>query len=78
LYVSKKVYENREKIKSIPERRPSKELRFKNMENENKQLDKLSYPVWRCEVCGYICARNEAPDVCPICGATKERFSRFI
>ncbi len=78
LYVSKKVYENKEKIKSIPERRPSKEQRIKNMNNENKKLDNLSHPVWRCEVCGYICARDGAPDVCPICGATKERFSRFI
>ena len=78
LYVSKKVYDNKEAIKSIPERRPAKEVRFKHMENENKQLNNLSHPVWRCEVCGYICARGEAPDVCPICGATKERFSRFI
>jgi ferredoxin-thioredoxin reductase catalytic subunit len=88
LYVSKKVYENKEKIKSIPERRPAKEFRlkadqpgaerYKNMQNENKPINKLSYPVWRCEICGYICARDEAPDVCPICGATKERFSRFI
>ena len=78
LYVSKKFYENKEPIKSVPERRPRKELRIKNMKNEEKQLDHLSYPVWRCEVCGYICARSEAPDVCPICGATRERFTRFI
>jgi len=22
----------------------------------------LSYPVWRCKVCGYLCARDEAPE----------------
>lgn len=78
LYVSKKVYENKAAIRSIPERRPAKELRFKNMENQNKQLNNLSHPVWRCEVCGYLCARDQAPDVCPICGASRERFGRFI
>jgi rubrerythrin len=41
-------------------------------------LKKLSYPVWRCKVCGYICARDEPPDQCPICKVGKERFERFI
>lgn len=48
------------------------------MENDKKQLAGLSYPVWRCRVCGYICARDQAPDVCPICGASQERFEKFI
>jgi rubrerythrin len=34
-------------------------------------------PVWRCRVCGYLCARNEPPDICPICKVTKDRFERF-
>jgi len=38
----------------------------------------LSHPVWRCRVCGYLCARDEAPGVCPICKAKKERFERFL
>ena len=38
----------------------------------------LKYPVWRCKVCGYICARNEPPDQCPICKADKDRFERFV
>lgn len=49
------------------------------MEN-NKPIQKnlnLEYPVWRCNVCGYLCARDEAPDICPICGVDKDRFSRF-
>lgn len=38
----------------------------------------LSKPVWRCRVCGYLCGRDEAPEVCPICGAKKERFEHFM
>ncbi len=81
LYVSENIYESRSAIKPIPERRPNKELRsnLKNMEKENKPAPgNLSYPVWRCQVCGYICARGEAPDTCPICGAGKERFEKFM
>ncbi|MCX7028926.1 MAG: ferredoxin:glutaredoxin reductase [Spirochaetes bacterium] len=35
------------------------------------------YPVWRCRVCGYLCARDEPPEVCPVCKARKDRFERF-
>ncbi|MDP3052452.1 MAG: ferredoxin-thioredoxin reductase catalytic domain-containing protein [bacterium] len=82
LYVSKNVFENKKAIKPIPERRPNKveRIKLKTMEKETKkkEIGNLSYSVWRCEVCGYLCAREEAPDVCPICGASKERFARFI
>lgn len=81
LYVSKMIYENKSAIKPIPERRPNKELRnkLKNMPKENQSpVKNLSYPVWRCQVCGYICAREQAPDVCPICGVSQERFEKFI
>ncbi len=33
-------------------------------------------PVYICEVCGYT-VEGEAPDKCPICGATKEKFRKF-
>lgn len=33
--------------------------------------------VWRCRVCGYLCGREEPPEVCPICKASRERFERF-
>ncbi len=33
--------------------------------------------TWRCQVCGYLCARPEAPPVCPICRAKKERFEEY-
>ncbi len=33
-------------------------------------------PVVVCGACGYT-AEGDAPDKCPLCGAPKERFSRF-
>ena len=27
--------------------------------------------LWRCGVCGYLHAGDEAPDACPKCGAPK-------
>jgi len=84
LYVTKKVFEEKILTKPVPERRPNKEIRALNKQkymetqNEPKDINKLSYPVWRCSVCGYVCARPEAPEVCPICGATHDHFQRFI
>ena len=37
-----------------------------------------SYPVWRCPVCGYLCARKHPPEKCPICKADKDRFKQFL
>jgi rubrerythrin len=45
---------------------------------ENANLSNLPLPVWRCKVCGYLCARENPPEVCPICKAKKERFERFL
>gem|GEM_PF-2544233 len=33
----------------------------------------ISYPIWRCRVCGYLCERNNPPERCPICKAQKDR-----
>ena len=33
-------------------------------------------PVQVCEVCGYT-LEGEAPDVCPVCGAKKEKFTAY-
>lgn len=79
LYVSKNVMEKRKKIYPIPERRPSKEEKTGKKQLSGKQpLSELGYPVYRCRVCGYLCARENPPEVCPICKARKERFERFI
>jgi len=70
LYVSKDVFEGKKKLSSIPESRPPREKRS-NIKNGK-------YPVWRCKVCGYLCARNEPPGICPVCKAEKDRFERFM
>jgi ferredoxin-thioredoxin reductase catalytic subunit/rubredoxin len=79
LYVSKAVLSGEMKISSIPERRPPEEQREKISSSvQPLQNAPLPYPVWRCKVCGYLCAREEPPEVCPICKVKKERFERFI
>jgi ferredoxin-thioredoxin reductase catalytic subunit len=79
LYVSRAAVEGKVKIGSIPERRPTREKRLK-MKTKKKEssLSSLPLPVWRCKVCGYLCARDSPPEVCPICKAKRERFERFI
>jgi ferredoxin-thioredoxin reductase catalytic subunit len=79
LYVSEAVLQGEKKLSSIPERRPSPENRaVKKANSSQARIEGLAYPVWRCKVCGYLCAREAPPDTCPICKAKKERFERFI
>jgi len=79
LYVSQAVLGGEKKLRSIPERRPSAEEK-RRVKSKSTPLNgsSLSLPVWRCKVCGYLCAREKPPDVCPICKAKKERFEKFI
>lgn len=74
LYVSEKAIDNNLKIKPIPDRHTEKDETLQN----NKSNLNLKYPVWRCTVCGYICARNDPPEKCPICKVSKDRFELFI
>jgi ferredoxin-thioredoxin reductase catalytic subunit len=78
LYVSKAALDGEKKITAIPERRPPVEEREKASKQELKGISALPLPVWRCRVCGYLCAREEPPEVCPVCKVKKERFERFI
>ena len=79
LYVSREVAEGKKKAGSIPERRPPTDERKKAKTDISKAtLSSLPLPVWRCKVCGYLCARDSPPEVCPICKAKKDRFERFI
>jgi ferredoxin-thioredoxin reductase catalytic chain len=80
LYVSAAIAAGKEEAKPIPERRPTKEVRIKMKvaAEKNKSETKLSQPVWRCKVCGYLCAREHPPEVCPICKVSHERFERFM
>jgi ferredoxin-thioredoxin reductase catalytic chain len=76
LYVSQAVVEGKKKIHSIPERRPADEIR-KSQNNAGPAVAGLPGTIWRCRVCGYLCSRENPPEVCPICKAKKERFERF-
>lgn len=68
-----------ETVNSIPERRPPPEKRMKQKQVQVQAVPgTLPLPVWRCRVCGYLCARDGPPEVCPICKAKKEHFERFI
>lgn len=79
LYVSGEILSGAKKLTSIPERRPSPEEREKLRSKSVNQIPStLSLPVWRCTVCGYLCARQEPPEICPICKVSQERFERFI
>ncbi|HVP17856.1 MAG TPA: ferredoxin-thioredoxin reductase catalytic domain-containing protein [Spirochaetia bacterium] len=90
LYVSQDVVDGKKKATRIPERRPQ-ELPSSEQGGPAAPspavargapaapaFESLGFPVWRCRVCGYLCARAQPPAVCPICRAKKERFERFI
>ncbi|MFC1950928.1 ferredoxin-thioredoxin reductase catalytic domain-containing protein [Chloroflexota bacterium] len=79
LYVSKEITEGEKQATSIPERRPPQKQRAAAKQVQDKPtMTGLPLPVWRCSVCGYLCAREQPPEICPICKADKERFQRFI
>lgn len=84
LYVSGEVVAGERELGSVPERRPSDEERAKAAEAQRARAAGSGVglvpplPVWRCTVCGYLCGRDEPPEVCPICKATKDRFERFL
>jgi ferredoxin-thioredoxin reductase catalytic subunit len=76
LYVSREIADGGKEAGAIRERRPAKR-------EERPQFRGKAAPagpgikVWRCRVCGYLCAREEPPEVCPICKASKDRFEVF-
>ena len=79
LYVSQAALKGEIKVQSIPERRPPAEERKKAQPPlPARTISSLSLPVWRCRVCGYLCARDKPPEVCPICKAKKDRFEKFM
>lgn len=88
LYVSEDILKGRAKLITVPERRNLN----KEMANKNKIISDekhngfsggyyskiINIPVWRCRVCGYLCARQSPPLICPICKAKKDRFEQFF
>ena len=90
LFVNQAIKENPTRLQPIPERRP---IEIQNagftsstrssekdiVPNQRRQKSAItSFPVWRCTVCGYLCARETPPPICPICKAKAERFEQFI
>ena len=79
LYVSSEIASGKKEVEPVPERRLAEEDRNRIQDSpETLSTGDLPYPVWRCRVCGYLCARDEPPEKCPICKAGKERFERFM
>ncbi len=82
LYVDREILEGRKNVKSIPDRRYLDKKKIEKERNEEvtagKKILNLEYPVWRCKVCGYLCAREHPPEICPVCKAKRERFEIFI
>ncbi|MGC9314204.1 MAG: ferredoxin-thioredoxin reductase catalytic domain-containing protein [bacterium] len=81
LYVSAEVGDGSAELHSIPERRPPRSERNETATSEphgSALSGELKYPVWRCKVCGYLCARENPPNKCPVCKVPAERFERFL
>lgn len=87
LYVSGRVVSGEAEAEAVPERRPPEkvlnldsgevETGEEEVEEAARPSDAREIPVWRCSVCGYLCARDNPPEVCPICKAKRERFKPF-
>ena len=78
LYVSQEVVDGERELTSVPERRPpGGPAKQKTPEAGAAPAGSPGVTVWRCRVCGYLCGREEPPEKCPICKASKERFEAF-
>lgn len=78
LYMSKKARDEGKVIKPLPDRRVKAGATVVRTSAKESTSKSLSYPVWRCKVCGYLCARDNPPQNCPICKVDKDRFEKFI
>ena len=78
LYVSEDVLDGKREVASIPERRPPEPERPPSAGGTAKEeADKGGIQIWRCRVCGYLCARESPPERCPVCKVSSDRFERF-
>jgi ferredoxin-thioredoxin reductase catalytic subunit/rubredoxin len=75
LYVSDDIAAGKKEAGSIPERRLSAGER--EAEKAQAACAKTLSGLWRCKVCGYLCAMPHAPGVCPVCKAERDRFEAF-
>ena len=78
LYVSEEIALGEREAEPVSERRGAEpESTAEAHDEEFVGFTRRGIPVWRCKVCGYLCARPEPPLKCPICKADKDRFERF-
>jgi len=66
LYASDEVLAGEKDVEPIPERRPPEAERrvdhaASDEESRKPRLTAVPLPVWRCRVCGYLCARERPP-----------------
>ena len=84
LYVDEAIANGSRNVTPVPERRPPRSERGRTAAAVTtitagpSPIFSLPFPVWRCKVCGYLCAREQPPGICPVCKAKKDRFERFI
>jgi ferredoxin-thioredoxin reductase catalytic subunit len=86
LYVSEEIARGEKELQPVPERRGTKPGPAPSVvegppaeehEEELVGFTRSGIPVWRCKVCGYLCARPQPPLKCPICKVDRDRFERF-
>ena len=86
LYVSEEIARGEKSPQPVPERRgtavgvdlvPTSRPTVEEHKEELVGFTQRGIPVWRCKVCGYLCARPQPPLKCPICKADRDRFERF-
>jgi len=80
LYVSEEILRGERELQPVPERRPIDESQRPQNRPAHAPThpgEESALPVWRCRVCGYLCARERPPGVCPVCKAKQDRFERF-
>ena len=78
LYVSEEIVLGETEAEPVPERRGAQpQAADEEHDEELVGFTRSGIPVWRCKVCGYLCARPQPPLKCPVCKADKDRFERF-
>jgi len=91
LFVRKDLFEGKNPIEPIPERRPlEKQARAYGEDAETppekktepsatvaKAPSEIKLKLWYCKQCGYVVFREDPPYVCPICKAKREMFAEI-
>ena len=77
LYVSEVMQRGELETPVAPERRGFEPPDADEHRDELVGWTRNGMPIWRCKVCGYLCARERPPLKCPICKADRDRFERF-